>query len=206
METKISYKRILPFGIAALALSLVLIFYFISTTSTANFSIPINEQEVNSRLTSGAGLPEQVGKPVRLKIPAINADSAFEYVGLTPLGAMDVPKSPSNVAWYDLGPRPGESGNAVIAGHYGWKDGKPAVFDNLYKLQKGDKISVEGDMGAITIFVVRELRSYGEKQDASDVFTSKDGKAHLVLITCEGVWNKTQKSYSKRLVVFADKE
>ena len=47
---------------------------------------------------------------------------AVEDVGLTPGGAMDVPKGPSDVAWFDLGPRPGEVGSAVIAGHEGWKD------------------------------------------------------------------------------------
>jgi len=35
---------------------------------------------------------------------------------------------------------------------------------------------------------------------------SSDAKAHLNLITCEGVWDKVSKSYSKRLVVFTDRE
>ncbi len=148
---------------------------------------------------------EQVssGLPVRLKIPGINVDSAVEYVGLASDGAMDVPKERANVAWFNLGPRPGESGSAVIAGHYGEK---ASAFDNLYKLRKGDKLYVEDDKGATTTFVVRESRRYDPKSDASDVFGSNDGKSHLNLVTCEGVWNKTQKSYSKRLVVFADKE
>jgi len=71
------------------------------------------------------------GLPVRLKIPKINVDSAFEYVGLTPQGAMDVPKGPAEVGWFKLGTRPGEIGSAVVAGHSGWKNGIPAVFDNL---------------------------------------------------------------------------
>jgi hypothetical protein len=37
------------------------------------------------------------------------------------------------------------------------------------------------------------------------VFASNDGGAHLNLITCAGEWNKGKKSYSERLVVFADK-
>jgi len=49
---------------------------------------------------------------------------------------MDVPKGLNNIGWFNLGPRPGENGNAVIDGHYGvWKNGKGAVFNNLHKLR-----------------------------------------------------------------------
>ena len=147
-----------------------------------------------------------VGNPMRLKIPKIDVDAAFEYVGVTLDGEMDIPKSPENAAWFDLGARPGEIGSAVVAGHFGWKEGIPAVFDNLNKLSKGDKIFIEDEKGAVTTFVVRETREYGDKDDASAVFGSNDGEAHLNLVTCGGVWNKAEKSYSKRLVVFADKE
>ena len=117
-----------------------------------------------------------------------------------------MPKGPATSAWFDLGPRPGENGSAVIDGHFGWKDGIPAVFDNLSKLQKGDIIYVEDTTGSTTAFVVRDIETYGQDEDASDIFASDDGKAHLNLITCGGVWNNAQKSYSNRLVVFTDEE
>jgi len=144
--------------------------------------------------------------PVHLKIPKINVDASVESVGLTSDGAMDVPKGPAEVAWYNLGPRPGGVGSAIIDGHSGYKNNKPAVFDNLYKLQKGDKIYVENDTGVTTTFVVREIRKYNPNADATDVFISNDGKSHLNLITCTGFWNKIWKSHSERLVVFTDKE
>lgn len=144
------------------------------------------------------------GLPVRLTIPIISVDAAIEYVGVTPTGAMDAPKGPQNAAWFQFGPRPGEIGSAVIDGHYGWKDNTPAVFDDLSKLRKGDSISVTDEKGILTTFVVRDFHLLGENEDASSVFTSNDGKAHLNLITCEGVWNAATKSYAKRLVVFAD--
>lgn len=144
--------------------------------------------------------------PIRLKIPKIHVDAAVEYVGVTPQGAMGVPKGPANVAWFDPGPRPGEVGSAVIAGHYGWKDGVSAAFDNVYKLHKGDKLYIEDADGTSSSYVVRSVRLYGEYENASFVFNSNDGKAHLNLVTCEGVWNDARKSYSKRLVVFTDKE
>ncbi|MFA6519579.1 MAG: class F sortase [Candidatus Paceibacterota bacterium] len=179
-------------GATLVAFSTIVILLPDSTSVSAE-SVPISSQAASSF-------------PVRLKIPAIQVDAAIEHLGLAPDGAMDTPKGPSDVAWFDKGTLPGENGSAVIAGHFGWKDNIPAVFDNLSTLRKGDKLYVENDKGELTTFVVRESRLFGENGNAAEVFNSSDGKAHLNLITCEGVWNKETKSYSERLVVFTDKE
>lgn len=149
--------------------------------------------------------PEQ-GVPVRLSIPSIAVDAPVDSVGLGADGAMDIKKNPDLTAWYNLGPRPGNNGSAVIAGHYGWEKGKGSVFNELHSLKKGDKVYVTDDKGATTSFIVRESRSYDPAADATVVFQSNDGKAHLNLITCEGAWNNKRQTYSSRLVVFADKE
>lgn len=146
------------------------------------------------------------GRPTRLIIPKIKVNAIVKYVGVTAQGAMGVPKGPTEVAWFDLGPRPGEVGSAVISGHYGWKNNIPAIFDNLNKLQKGDELSIKDEKGVFTTFVVRESRIFKENQDASSVFGSSDGKSHLNLITCGGIWNKERKSYSNRLIIFTDKK
>jgi sortase (surface protein transpeptidase) len=177
------------------AFFVVLLFYFIQQSSDLSADRHDEQEKINL-----------VGKPMRLKIPGINIDSAVEYVGLTSDGAMDVPENQDDVAWFERGQRPGENGSAVIAGHYGWKNGRASVFDNLHKLREGDKLYIEDDKGVIIYFVVRESRIYDPNADASDVFGSNDGKSHLNLITCEGTWDKVSKSYSKRLVIFTDKE
>ena len=146
-----------------------------------------------------------VGLPARLEIPKIKVDAALDYVGVTSKGELGVPAGPTNAAWYDQGPSPGQTGNAVIDGHFGYKNHIPAVFDNLHMLQKGDKLYVKDIKGLTTTFVVRQLRTYGPNDYAPAIFRSSDGKAHLNLITCQGDWNQAQKSYSTRLVVFADK-
>ncbi|MBC7459544.1 class F sortase [Candidatus Saccharibacteria bacterium] len=144
------------------------------------------------------------GLPVRISIPKINVDAPIEQVGLDAKGAMAIQESQDIVAWYEPGPRPGNTGSAVLAGHYGELNGKWSVFSYLSKLRKGDVLQVQGDNGASLSFVVRESRSYDPKADAREVFNSNDGKAHLNLITCEGTWNKTEETYSKRFVVFTD--
>ncbi len=168
------------------------------------FLIPDNAPLENA-LASSKKIKKDSELPVRIKIPKIHVDAAIQYVGLTSDGAMDVPKNFTDAAWFNLGPRPGEEGSAAIAGHYGRKNNKGSVFDNLHKLRKGDKIYIENEDGIPIPFVVRKFRTYGQYEDALDVFDSSDGKAHLNLITCNGVWNKVSKTYSKRLVVFTDK-
>jgi LPXTG-site transpeptidase (sortase) family protein len=150
--------------------------------------------------------PMRSALPLRLSIPKINVNAPITYVGLTPQGAMGAPKGPSDAVWFNLGPRPGEKGSAVIAGHYGpWKNGQGSVFDGLNTLKEGDTLSVDTGNGATIAFVVRKIRMYGRNEDASTVFGSSDGGAHLNLITCEGVWDTTERTYSNRLVVFTDR-
>ena len=141
--------------------------------------------------------------PVRLIIPSIKVNAFVEYVGLNSQGAMDVPSTTSDVGWYRLGPSPGEIGNAVISGHFDGREGKFGVFNDLDKLNPGDKLYVTNDQGTTNTFVVRTTRIY-DPGYADEVFFPNDYGTHLNLITCDGIWDDTKKSYSKRLVVFTD--
>lgn len=78
----------------------------------------------------------------------------------------------------------------------------PGVFFNLYKLKIGDKVYVEDDKGVTVTFIVQGSRIY-DSGYAEEVFNSNSG-THLNLITCDGVWDGVKKSFTKRLVVFAD--
>jgi LPXTG-site transpeptidase (sortase) family protein len=201
MQLKISHQKALfIFCVAGAAVALAAVFVLVSA--------PLGKGSYAQPVLSASPDPEQArsGLPIRLLIPKINVDAAVEHLGLAPDGTMAVPSGPKDAAWFDLGPRPGENGSAVIAGHEGWKNGIPAAFGRLYLLRKGDKIYVKDAKGATAIFVVRDERTYDQNGDASGVFGSSDGKSHLNLITCEGAWDALQKSYSNRLVVFADKE
>lgn len=155
-----------------------------------------------SDIRDPGGVPQ--GLPVRLRIPIIGVDSAIEDALITPDGRMDVPAGSKNVAWFALGPHPGQEGSAVIGGHYGISGGVPFVFYNLDKLKIGDKVSVLDDGGNTLSFVVRSVRLFDRNADATPVFTSSDGLAHLNLITCEGIWNQVNGTYPKRRVVFTD--
>lgn len=202
MKSRILLKRILLIiTVIGLSVFLWIIFHFVFQDEVES-----NLAQLTAKVTAFYEQKETdlVGFPTHLKIPTINVNAFVEYVGLTSKGAIDVPTGSANVAWFDLGPRPGEVGSAVIDGHFGYKNNKKAVFDDLYKLKKGDLIYVEDRSGVITTFMVRELKSYGKDEDTSAVFNSGDTEAHLNLITCTGDWNKEEKTHSKRLVVFTD--
>jgi len=135
-------------------------------------------------------------------IPKINVNAAIQNLGVTAKGEMDVPSNVVDVGWFKLGPRPGERGSAVIAGHFDGVNGGAGVFINLNKLKEGDRLYIKDSKGISIAFVVRESRIYNPGY-ADEVF-SGTGSAHLNLVTCDGVWDGVKKSFSKRLVVFAD--
>ena len=174
-----------------------------------NWKFPITETRLPSTgnpeyssITVPGGVPE--GLPVRLLIPVIGVDSGIEDGFITPDGRMQVPAGTADVAWFALGPHPGQAGSAVIGGHFGIQNEVPFVFYNLNKLAIGDKIYVVNDEGDTLSFIVRSIASFGLNDDATSVFTSSDGLAHLNLITCEGVWNAVDGDYPDRLVIFTD--
>ncbi|MCX6739695.1 MAG: class F sortase [Candidatus Parcubacteria bacterium] len=207
-QAKLSARRtrLLVFT-AGIFLSVALVLFIIPQKPIQSRSVSDSETKivaVEQKIIKSKELP--AGKPIRLSIPKIRVDAAIESVGLVK-GAVGVPKVPSAAAWYNLGAKPGNIGSAIITGHYGpWIDGRRSVFDNLYKLKKGDKIYIKDDKGKIITFVVRELKSYDRNAIVAGIFISTDGKSHLNLITCDGLWNRLIRQYSKRLVVFADKE
>lgn len=144
------------------------------------------------------------GLPMRLQIPVINVDAVIEDGFITPDGRMDVPEGSKNVAWFALGPHPGQVGSAVIGGHFGITNGVPWVFYDLDKLKVGDKVYVLNDEKDTLAFVVRSIKSFDRTDDATVVFSSHDGLAHLNLITCEGIWDIAKHVYPQRLVIFTD--
>ncbi len=148
--------------------------------------------------------------PARLQIPAIHVDASITGVGQTAVGAMDAPVSKvynspywSNVFWYDVGAAPGQSGNAVIAGHVNRVGGDPAVFWSLDKLQPGDTVTIVTNEGTVINYMVNRVVRFSANypgQDAIDAVFGPTTGNHLNLITCSGVW--TGSGYDERLVVF----
>lgn len=146
------------------------------------------------------------GTPVRIIIPKIGVDTKIQAVGKGKSGNMAVPsglRQYHEAGWYRLGPKPGEVGNAVIAGHYNTGAfGLPAVFWKLNELVPGDEIFVASEDGTLR-FVVGAVEEYHpETTPIERVFGAAD-TPRLNLITCSGEWDSGAGEYTHRRVVYA---
>jgi hypothetical protein len=140
--------------------------------------------------------------PVRLQIPAIGVDTDLVALGLNPNGSMQVPAKWEQAGWYDRGPRPGEDGPAVIAGHVDSKSG-PAVFFRLHLLRAGDDIAVTRADHSVVHFRIDRLEQFPKRTfPTATVFAPTPGPT-LRLITCTGAFDETLHSYLDNLVAFA---
>jgi sortase (surface protein transpeptidase) len=142
--------------------------------------------------------------PSRLNIPRIGIDTAVVPVGVTADGQLGTPGDYSTVGWYEDGPAPGEAGRAIIDGHLDSRDG-PAVFYRLEELAPGDEIIVRsGRAGDELRFIVREVASFPSAEAPLDQLFGPSDRPELVLITCDGPFDRAGGGYLERLIVFAE--
>lgn len=176
------------------------------------FSLPSSAAPLSPIINKTAGFspnpsptPEEMFElPSRLVIPKLDLDIEVESVGMDDQGRMDVPKGVTNVGWYKLGVKPGQTGNAVFDGHFDKPDGSPSVFYKLGSLKKGDLIEVIDQKDEKKQFKVTEVRVVDlDKFPLQEVF-GETNKKMLNLITCGGEWNKAKKEYSERTIVFSE--
>ena len=138
--------------------------------------------------------------PQYIRIPKLGLQATIQAVGLNKQGNMASPDKLTDTAWYKPGVRPGEVGNAVIAGHYG----KPhqAAFWNLNQLEKGDIIEiVDVSKQTLTFVVTSTERVSPDKAQRQRIFGPSVAR-HLNLITCDGAWDAKTRSYDLRFIVY----
>ncbi len=138
--------------------------------------------------------------PSRLRIPSIGVDAWIGAVGLRSDGSMDVPNNLWSSSWLATGPRPGQAGNAVIAGHRGV--GSPALFSHLENVQPGDRIYVSDAAGNEVVYVVTRVASLDLSTSTQVAVFGPSTAPQLVLITCFGQYMNSARTYDHRLVVF----
>ena len=141
--------------------------------------------------------------PSHIKIPSIGVDASVQQVGKKPDGSMATPTNFEDVGWYDLGSKPGDPGNAVIAGHVNNALTTSGVFEHLSDVKVGDYITVSDASGKTLVYVVFETDQYPVSEAPAASIFSGSGPSQLVLITCDGAWDASTHSYDKRFVVYA---
>lgn len=159
-------------------------------------------------LGDGAGNAEEgpvgrsVADPSELEIAAIGVRESLIGLDLDDRQRLEVPADAAVPGWYVRGPKPGEDGPAVIAGHVDSYQG-PGVFWRLPELEPGDEIVVHRDDGSEVVFRVDRLGRWPKDEFPTDeVYREADG-AELRLITCGGVFDENERSYRDNIIVFA---
>lgn len=147
---------------------------------------------------------EQPFAPTHLAIPSMYIDASIESVGKKEDGTMKSPSTFDTVGWFNEGSLVGAHGNVVLAGHLNNALDTSGVFEHLDNLSLGAEIIVSDQTGREARYVVREMTVYDAYAAPADTIFATSGPARLVLITCNGAWDKGKRSYDKRLVVYAD--
>jgi hypothetical protein len=153
-----------------------------------------------------AGVPARVAPgrmalPARLMVPALGLNARIAPVGLDASGEMDVPGSAGEIGWYELGPRPGERGNAVLIGHNVW-EGRVGAFGQLGSLRMGDRVTVATSPPAHFTYAVENVKSYPAGSAPTAEIFGPSSDPVLTLITCAGRPD-SRGDYPDRLVVRA---
>jgi hypothetical protein len=145
--------------------------------------------------------------PLRVRIGAISVDAPVIPVGLEDDGAMEIPDRVAEIGWYDpdgLGVRPGTVGTAVLAGHVdSRRQGNGALF-HLRDLQIGETIEIDLADGTTQRWIITQVTQYSKDElPLEEVFTWS-GAPRLAVITCGGTYDRTERSYSDNIVVYAE--
>jgi sortase (surface protein transpeptidase) len=153
-------------------------------------------------------------QPTHISIPSLGLDAAILPVGTDRYGAMEAPGAGhpasdpiwSSTFWWKLGAKPGQPGNAVLAGHVDRIDGGYGPFWNLGLIQPGDQITITEQDGQVYTFQVTQASAFpvadgGPNDPLIQRVFGPATTANLNLITCYGDWIGTE--FNKRLVVFS---
>ncbi|GAA4095107.1 class F sortase [Nonomuraea soli] len=143
-------------------------------------------------------------RPTRIRIPKIKVNAPIGSVSVDDKGQLGTPSltKPNLTAWYRFSPVPGEVGPAIINGHVNTRKGA-AVFNRLHELAKGDQIYVYRSDGKVVRYTVSGIEQVGKSSFPTKRVYDNTSDSQLRLITCGGVYNKTDHSYTDNVIVYA---
>lgn len=164
---------------------------------------PIVLRGGRSRLGSDAAAeatPEQrPAPPERLEIPALGVHADVQDVSSTATG-IEVPQV-GHAGWFDEGPRPGESGRAVMIGHLDSQTG-PGLFALLPGVKPGTEVSVTDRDKRTHRFSVVGKAQVPKATFPSGAVYGPSERPVLVLITCGGPYTPGV-GYRDNVLVYA---
>jgi sortase A len=143
-----------------------------------------------------ASLPDRPA--TRIVIPAIDVDAPVVVIPIRS-GTWDVEQITHEVGHLQGTASPGDSSNAVMAGHITLAAGGYGPFRGLAQLQPGDKVLVYVGEQEVYVYVVDSVQTV-EATDVEVAYPTTEPL--LTLITCVN-WDPVQGRYNDRLIVVA---
>ncbi len=179
-----------------------------ATSTTAGLPLPSDDPSPSAvpiwpgRLSDAR--VEDAVLPVMLTVGSIDVEAPIIPTGVDArTGQMAVPRNVTDVAWYEFGPRPAESGSAVLAAHVDLANQGPGVFFHLRDVDPGDIVAVGFSDGSVRRFRVEARTIYRKDELPVDTIFAREGSPVLTLITCGGGFSESSGSYDSNVVVFA---
>lgn len=161
-------------------------------------------QDVPVHSAAGLPAPREQSAPVRVEVPALEADVPIDPVGVESDGEMEIPEDAARAGWYRFGPTAGsDSGTVVLAAHAGSNITPLGPLRNLIDLSAGDLINVTREDGVTLTYVVESAELIPKATIDLDEHFRREGEHRLVLFTCDGEWQDDVWSYTDNAVVTA---
>jgi hypothetical protein len=140
--------------------------------------------------------------PIGVVVPSIGVRAHTVRLGLDARREMEVPDDFSLAGWYVHGPRPGQPGPAIIAGHVDGRRG-PAVFYRLHQLSPGEEIEVHRADDVVVTYVVDRVEQHPKDAFPTEAVYGNTPGPELRLITCGGTYDRRAGSHRDNIIVFA---
>lgn len=169
------------------------------TTTTTTTTAPAPTSAAPTTSTEPAPVPAGE-QPGRLRIPSLGVDAAVEPVGLAPDRQMEIPPA-EDVGWYELGPRPGDPGSAVLAAHVDFA-GRPGAFFDLAGVAEGAEVLLDGPSGTRR-YVVTTREQVAKADVQLERYFTTEGPSRITLITCGGAFSRSSGHYEDNLIITA---
>lgn len=124
-------------------------------------------------------------------------------LGLAADGTVEVPSvaEADRIGWYTKGVTPGETGPAVLIGHFDTARG-PAVLKDVARVRTGEQITVSRADGTTAVFRVRELEQVDKKEFPTAKVYGNTDRPELRVITCGG--DITDGHRPDNIILYAD--
>jgi sortase (surface protein transpeptidase) len=130
-------------------------------------------------------------------------DTRLQRLGRSVDLSIEVPADFGVAGWFAEGPRPGQSGPAVILGHLDSRTG-PGVFSGLAWLRSGAEVLVDRADGSTVGFRVSRMQRVPKAAFPTELVYGPTLEPSLRLVTCGGSFDQATGSYRDNVIVYAD--